>query len=189
MSIAHTITAVVLTTRSTCVTCTGFIERRRRSECVVASIDLVLTPSFFSGSVPYPLRGADLLDVPASESLHSFGTGGDGEPTADSIFSGITTFAHLPFGACFSPLTHLIPETEEVMPGNTFDIAFLGTPFDTGTSYRPGARFGPNGIRQGSRRLPLYGGYNVPLDVNPFQDWARVIDCGDVPVTVSISNS
>ncbi len=30
-----------------------------------------------------------------------------------------------------------------------------GAPFDTGTSYRPGARFGPNGIRQGSRRLNL----------------------------------
>ncbi|UZJ57574.1 hypothetical protein CBS101457_006894 [Exobasidium rhododendri] len=109
--------------------------------------------------------------------------GGDGEATADSIFSGITTFAKLPFGACFSPLTGLIPETDEVSPGNSFDIAFVGTPFDTGTSYRPGARFGPNGIRQGSRRLTLYGGYNVPLDVNPFHDWAKIIDCGDVPVT------
>lgn len=31
----------------------------------------------------------------------------------------------------------------------------VGAPFDTGTSYRPGARFGPSGIRQGSRRLNL----------------------------------
>lgn len=31
----------------------------------------------------------------------------------------------------------------------------IGAPFDTGTSYRPGARFGPSGIRQGSRRLNL----------------------------------
>lgn len=38
-----------------------------------------------------------------------------------------------------------------------YDIAFIGAPFDTGTSYRPGARFGPSGIRQGSRRLNLYG--------------------------------
>lgn len=139
--------------------------------------------NYDSGSVPFPLRGAEPLGATKDDVFQGLGTGGDGEPTADSIFSGVTTFAHLPFGACFSPLTHLIPETEEVMPGNTFDIAFLGTPFDTGTSYRPGARFGPNGIRQGSRRLPLYGGYNVPLDVNPFKDWARVIDCGDVPVT------
>lgn len=27
------------------------------------------------------------------------------------------------------------------------------------------------------------GGYNVPLDANPFNDWATVIDCGDIPVT------
>lgn len=57
---------------------------------------------------------------------------------------------------------------------------------DTGTSYRPGARFGPAGIRAGSRRLTLYGGYNVPLDVNPFQSGLKIVDClllGDVPVT------
>ncbi|PWN91071.1 Arginase/deacetylase [Acaromyces ingoldii] len=139
------------------------------------------TPTFVSaapeafacvGSVPFPLQAAEPLLIP-----------GDGEPTADSIFSGVTTFAHLPFGACFSPLTGSIPDTDLVKPGNTFDIAFVGTPFDTGTSFRPGARFGPNGIRQGSRRLTLYGGYNVALDVNPFKDWARIVDCGDVPVT------
>ncbi|TLD23222.1 hypothetical protein PspLS_07056 [Pyricularia sp. CBS 133598] len=27
------------------------------------------------------------------------------------------------------------------------------------------------------------GGYNVPLEVNPFNSWARVLDCGDIPVT------
>ena len=60
--------------------------------------------------------------------------GGDGETQADAIFSGIGTFAHLPYAECFKE-------------GNdeTFDIAFLGLPFDTGTSYRPGARFGPAG--------------------------------------------
>ena len=54
---------------------------------------------------------------------------------------------------------------------------------DTGTSYRPGARFGPAGIRAGSRRLTLYGGYNVPLQVNPFLSGLRIVDCGDIPVT------
>lgn len=103
--------------------------------------------------MPYPLRPADPLY--ANEDLFS---GGDGEATADSIFSGITTFAKLPFGACFNPLTGMIPELDEVSPGNSSDISFVGFPFDTGTSYRPGARFGPNGIRQGSRRLTLYGG-------------------------------
>jgi len=97
---------------------------------------------------------------------------GDNEVTADSIFSGITTFAKLPWVQC------LTKDNEEL-----FDIAFLGAPFDTGTSYRPGARFGPAGIRAGSRRLTLYGGYNVPLAVNPFQSGLKIVDCGDIPVT------
>lgn len=101
---------------------------------------------------------------------------GDGETQADSVFSGITTFARLPYQPCLRN-----PDVE-------YDIAFIGAPFDTGTSYRPGARFGPSGIRQGSRRLNLYGGYNVPLEINPFNDWATVLDCGDIPVT-SYDNS
>ncbi|KAF8997840.1 agmatinase [Cyathus striatus] len=98
--------------------------------------------------------------------------GWNGEVTADAVFSGITTFAKLPWVQCLTK-EHDVP----------FDIAFLGAPFDTGTSYRPGARFGPAGIRAGSRRLTLYGGYNVPLEVNPFQSGLRIVDCGDIPVT------
>jgi len=96
---------------------------------------------------------------------------GDGGTQADSVFSGISTFGRLPYYPCLA--------------GNdeSYDIAFIGAPFDTGTSYRPGARFGPSGIRQGSRRLNLYGGYNVPLAANPFNSWATVLDCGDIPVT------
>ncbi|OCH88450.1 agmatinase [Obba rivulosa] len=97
---------------------------------------------------------------------------GDNEVTADSVFSGITTFAKLPWVKCLGK-----DKTE------TFDIAFIGAPFDTGTSYRPGARFGPAGIRAGSRRLTLYGGYNVPLEVNPFLSGLKIVDCGDIPVT------
>ncbi|KAK8045463.1 arginase family-domain-containing protein [Apiospora rasikravindrae] len=96
---------------------------------------------------------------------------GDGGKQADSVFSGISTFGRLPYYPCLGQ-----NDVE-------YDIAFIGAPFDTGTSYRPGARFGPNGIRQGSRRLNLYGGYNVPLETNPFNSWATVLDCGDIPVT------
>ncbi|KAI0098895.1 arginase family-domain-containing protein [Nemania sp. FL0031] len=98
---------------------------------------------------------------------------GDGGTQADSVFSGISTFGRLPYFPCLS--------SNEV----SYDLAFIGAPFDTGTSYRPGARFGPSGIRQGSRRLNLYGGYNVPLETNPFNSWATVLDCGDIPVTSS----
>ena len=34
------------------------------------------------------------------------------------------------------------------------DIAVWGVPYDGGVSYRPGARFGPNHVRQSSRLLP-----------------------------------
>ena len=37
-----------------------------------------------------------------------------------------------------------------------WDIAVVGVPFDGGTSYRPGARFGPAAVRQGSRLLRPY---------------------------------
>ena len=36
---------------------------------------------------------------------------------------------------------------------------------------------------QGSRAVRFSGGYNVPLDANPFDSWAKVLDCGDIPVT------
>ncbi|ORY98247.1 hypothetical protein BCR43DRAFT_545985 [Syncephalastrum racemosum] len=96
--------------------------------------------------------------------------GGDGETTADAVFAGIPTFAHLPYEQCFTNSSI------------DFDIAFIGAPFDTGTSYRPGARFGPAGIRDGSRRLALYGGYNVPMDINPFQE-VKIVDCADIMLT------
>ncbi len=37
--------------------------------------------------------------------------------------------------------------------------------------------------QKGSRKVRFSGGYNVPLAANPFHDWAKVIDCGDIPVT------
>jgi len=52
----------------------------------------------------------------------------------------------------------------------------LGVPFDAGVSYRAGARFGPQGIRAGSKLLRPYHPY---LDVHPF-DVHQVVDAGDV---------
>ena len=59
-----------------------------------------------------------------------------GEPT-DTAFSGILSFAHLPYYKCLSSRDYL------------FDIGIVGFPFDTAVTYRPGARFGPHGIRSG----------------------------------------
>ena len=57
------------------------------------------------------------------------------------------------------------------------DVAILGIPFDSGTSYRPGARFGPQAIRQASRHLRY--NYHPAYDTEPFKT-IQVADAGDV---------
>src|SRR5215203_4932497 len=58
------------------------------------------------------------------------------------------------------------------------DAAIVGAPFDTGATFRAGARFGPEGIRSASHLLRRY---NPSLDVAIF-DHLSVIDYGDVSV-------
>jgi agmatinase len=70
-----------------------------------------------------------------------------------------------------------VPDVSDV---GDFDIAILGAPFDGGTSYRPGARFGPMGIRQASRNLRPR--FHVELDTAPLER-VQVVDAGDVPCT------
>ncbi|BCU71627.1 agmatinase [Stygiolobus caldivivus] len=61
---------------------------------------------------------------------------------------------------------------------NDGEAVFIGIPFNDATSYRPGARFGPAGIRQGSRLLRPY---NQFMDVYPF-DSLNVCDMGDINI-------
>ncbi|THY76085.1 Arginase/deacetylase [Aureobasidium pullulans] len=86
-------------------------------------------------------------------------------------FAGLTTFAHLPYTQCLNNLRQ------------RYDIAIVGAPFDTATTYRSGARFGPRAIRQASMRQSAYRGFNARAALNPYRSWARVLDCGDIPVT------
>ena len=65
-----------------------------------------------------------------------------------------------------------IPRAEEL------DIAILGIPFDGGTTYRPGARFGPRNIRVQSAMIRPW---NPVLEVNPFHKW-RIADFGDLSI-------
>ncbi|KAF2202254.1 Arginase/deacetylase [Delitschia confertaspora ATCC 74209] len=94
--------------------------------------------------------------------------------TTGPKFAGLTTFANLPYVHC------LAADGVEV---EKYDIAILGAPFDTGVTARPGARFGPGGIRQGSRRIAPEFGWNIHTGENVFLDWARIVDCGDAPLT------
>jgi agmatinase len=61
---------------------------------------------------------------------------------------------------------------------NGVDVAVYGVPFDTGTSNRPGARFGPRAIREQSCYVGLYD-QCWPHDY-AFKDRFRLIDYGDV---------
>jgi agmatinase len=89
-----------------------------------------------------------------------------------SDFAGLSTYANLPYVHCTS--------TAEV---EAYDIAILGAPFDTATTGRPGARFGPHGIRDGSRRIMSAFAWSAYTERNAFQEWAKIVDCGDAPLT------
>ncbi len=86
------------------------------------------------------------------------------QPVSGTIvprFAGPSTFARLP----------------ELRDVSRCDIAILGIPFDAGTSYRPGARFGPQSIRQASRHLRTQ--YHPSYDTEPFVE-QQVADAGDI---------
>ncbi len=75
-------------------------------------------------------------------------------------YAGPATFARL-------------PQLDEV---ERADVAIVGVPFDSGVSYRPGARFGPAHIRTSSK---LLRNYNPVQDVEPFAV-QQVADAGDI---------
>jgi agmatinase len=77
-------------------------------------------------------------------------------------FSGMSTFMRLPH----------IPRAEDL------DIALIGIPYDGGTTYRPGPRFGPRHVREQSA---IIRPWNPELNKNPFEQW-RVGDFGDLSI-------
>lgn len=77
-------------------------------------------------------------------------------------FSGLRSFLNLP---------NKLPQNK--IP----DIIIVGVPFDIGTSYRPGARFGPSSIRDIS--VMLLDGDNPFFRINPL-DFFNIIDIGDL---------
>lgn len=71
--------------------------------------------------------------------------------------------------------TMLLPAASS--PAN-LDVAIIGIPYDGGTSYRTGARFGPRAIREQSSLIRTW---HPVLKVHPFER-LRIADCGDVDV-------
>jgi agmatinase len=85
-------------------------------------------------------------------------------------FAQIPTFMRLPH--------HRVAED--------LDVALLGIPYDGGTSYRAGARFGPREIRVQSAMIRPF---HPVLGVSPF-DTLRIADYGDIDVSpVSIERT
>jgi len=88
---------------------------------------------------------------------------GPDDATRVPRYSGVRTFARCP----------------HVRDAEAVDVAVVGVPFDTATSYRAGARFGPEAIRAGSTLLRPY---HPPLEVDVFATQS-VVDWGDLDVT------
>lgn len=85
------------------------------------------------------------------------------DPSGGPRYGGIRTFARCPH----------VTDPEGV------DVAVVGIPFDTTTTLRPGARFGPEAIRTGSMMIRPY---HPVLDVNVFENLS-VVDWGGLDVT------
>jgi agmatinase len=88
---------------------------------------------------------------------------GPPDATRAPRYTGVRTFARCP----------LVADPAGV------DVAAVGVPFDTATSNRPGARFGPEAIRACSIALRPY---HPALDVDVFASQS-VADLGDLEVT------
>jgi agmatinase len=83
-------------------------------------------------------------------------------------FAGINTFLKAPY-------------VEDVHEVGRHEVAVVGAPFDMGTTYRAGARFGPQAIR---RISALYDLYSVDMAVD-LQEELNLVDVGDVFVIPS----
>lgn len=87
-------------------------------------------------------------------------------------YAGLPTFLRTPF-------------LEDVRRVGEYDVAFMGVPFDIGTTYRAGARFGPEAIRRISK---LYTSYSYEKGVD-LKESLKMCDLGDVFTIANIEKS
>jgi len=88
----------------------------------------------------------------------------------DLPFVGISTFGKRPYVADWSTIEA--------------DAAILGAPFDFGTQWRPGARFGPRGVREASTLFSFghAGAYDHEDDATYLPGDVRLVDIGDADI-------
>lgn len=85
-------------------------------------------------------------------------------------FVGISTFAKKPYVADWDAIDA--------------DVAVLGAPFDFGTQWRPGARFGPRAVREASTLFSFghAGAYDHEDDATYLGSDVRIVDIGDADI-------
>lgn len=106
-------------------------------------------------------RGIDLgLEAAPSVQDRTISTFARGQQPA---FAGINTFRKAPY-------------CENIREVGRYEVAILGAPFDMGTTYRPGCRFGPQAVR---RISALYDSYNADMGVDLAEE-LNMCDAGDV---------
>jgi agmatinase len=111
-------------------------------------------------------RGLELgLEAAPSVNDRTISTFARGQQPA---FAGINTFRKAPY-------------LEDVHEVGKHEVAILGAPFDMGTTYRAGCRFGPQAIR---RISALYDSYSVDMAVD-LEEELDLVDLGDVFVIPS----
>ena len=100
-----------------------------------------------------------------SDDAHGYETGRLNLP-----FTGLPTFAKRPLVTDWSRLEA--------------DCVVLGAPFDAGTQYRAGARFGPRAIREASTLFSFghAGAYDHEDDITYLPGSVRIVDGGDADI-------
>ncbi len=85
-------------------------------------------------------------------------------------FVGIATFAKKPYVANWDDFSA--------------DVAILGAPFDAGTQFRAGARFGPRGVREASTLFAFghAGAYDHEDDATYLGEGVTIVDMGDADI-------
>jgi agmatinase len=97
--------------------------------------------------------------------MHGYETGRLNLP-----FTGICTFGKKPYLADWTAIDA--------------DVAILGAPFDAGTQWRAGARFGPRGVREASTLFSFghAGAYDHEDDATYLGADVRIVDLGDADI-------
>lgn len=88
----------------------------------------------------------------------------------DLPFVGISTFGKRPYVSDWDAIEA--------------DVAVMGAPFDFGTQWRSGARFGPRGVREASTLFSFghAGAYDHEDDATYLPESVRIVDIGDADI-------